>query len=279
MNDRIQHLRRKARDIRRATLEVHRTAPETRVASSLSSVEIFTTLYYGGLLKIHPDDPLNDGRDRIVISKGHGSICVYPILADLGFFPKAALATVCREGSFLGGIPDPCIPGYETVNGSLGHGLGVAAGMAIALRLRRHPAKVVVVCGDGELNEGSVWEAVMFAAHHRLGNLTLIVDNNRRCMLNHTREVIYLDPLAPRFAAFGWKAQTVTDGHDVEALHQALAAALADPEERPKVLVAQTVKGKGAPSLETDPLAHVQVLSGATIDQLLSQNPGEDHGQ
>lgn len=276
MTDPIQLLECKARQIRRATLEVHRSAPETRIASSLSAIEIFITLYYSGLLQVYPDDPLNEGRDRIVISKGHGSICVYPILADLGFFPKAALATVCREGSFLGGIPDPCIPGYETVNGSLGHGLGVAAGMAVALRLRQHKAKVVVVCGDGELNEGSVWEAVMFAAHHRLGNLTLIVDNNRRCMLNHTREVIALDPLAPRFAAFGWQTQTIADGHSVEALHMALSEIFADPSERPKVLVAQTIKGKGAPSLEDDPLAHVQVLSSTVIDQLLS---GSQDGQ
>lgn len=272
MNDRIRFLEDKARTIRRETLKIHRSAPETRVASSLSPVEIFTTLYYGGLLRFFPQDPLNDERDRLIISKGHGSICVYPILADLGFFPEAALATVCREGSFLGGIPDPCIPGYETVNGSLGHGLGVAAGIAVALRLRRHAAEVVVVCGDGELNEGSVWEAVMFAAHHRLANLTLIVDHNRRCMLNHTRNVIDLDPLAPRFAAFGWKARTVDDGHDVGALHAALAESFADEDERPKVLLAQTTKGKGAPTLEVDPLAHVQVLSSTVIDQLLSDD-------
>lgn len=272
MNDRIQFLEDKARGIRRKTLKIHKHAPETRVASSLSPIEIFTTLYYGGLLKVCPDDPLNDQRDRLIISKGHGSICVYPILAELGFFPESALATVCREGSFLGGIPDPCIPGYETVNGSLGHGLGVAAGMAIALRLRRHPARVVVVCGDGELNEGSMWEAIMFAAHHRLGNLTLIVDNNRRCMLEHTKNVIDLDPLAPRFSAFGWKAQTVTDGHSVAALHAALSQVFADTDVQPKVLVAQTVKGKGAPTLESDPLAHIRVLPSPLIDQLLSDD-------
>jgi transketolase len=273
--DRLAALRRKAREIRRETLCIHRDAPETRVASSLSAVEIFSTLYYGGHVRVFPGNPLDDRRDRLIVSKGHGSICMYPILADLGFFPREALRTVCREGSFLGGIPDPCIPGYETVNGSLGHGLGVAAGISIALRLRGNPAHVVVICGDGELNEGSMWEAVMFAAHHRLGNLTLIVDNNRRCMLNHTRDVIDLDALAPRFTAFGWKSETLADGHDVAALDERLTAILADPEERPKVLVAQTIKGRGAPTLETDPLAHVQVLSGAQIDELLNGDRDE----
>lgn len=272
MNDQIQFLESKARSIRRQTLTIHRNAPETRVASSLSAIEIFTTLYYGGYIKTYPADPLNDQRDRLIISKGHGSICVYPILADLGFFPASTLSTVCREGSFLGGIPDPCIPGYETVNGSLGHGLGVASGIAIALRLRRHPARVVVVCGDGELNEGSMWEAIMFAAQHRLGNLTLVVDNNRRCMLNFTKNVIDLDPLESRFKAFGWKARTLADGHDIGALHGTLGDIFADAEDVPKVLIAQTIKGKGVPSLETDPLAHVQVLSSAMIDELLKDD-------
>lgn len=269
MNDQIQFLESKASSIRRQTLTIHRNAPETRVASSLSAIEIFTALYYGGYIKTCPNDPLDDSRDRLIISKGHGSICVYPILADLGFFPAAELDTVCKEGSFLGGIPDPCIPGYETVNGSLGHGLGVASGIAIALRLRQHPAKVVVVCGDGELNEGSMWEAIMFAAQHRLGNLTLVVDNNRRCMLNFTKNVLDLDPLESRFAAFGWKARTLADGHNVGAIQGALGEIFADKEEVPKVLVVQTIKGKGVPTLETDPLAHVQVLPSALIDELL----------
>ena len=125
------NLKEKAHWVWRETLEIHRRAPETRLASSLSSVEIFVALYYGDILRFNPSFPLDEARDRCVISKGHGSICMYPILADLGFFPIHELQKVCHSGGFLGGIPDPVIPGYETVNGSLGHGLGVATGMAL----------------------------------------------------------------------------------------------------------------------------------------------------
>jgi transketolase len=127
-------LQNKAQWVWRETLAVHRRAPETRIASSLSAIEIFVALYYGGVLNIDPTNPRWDGRDRCVISKGHGSISMYPILADLGFFPVSELHRVCRAGGVLGAIPDPVIPGYETINGSLGHGLGVAAGMALGLK-------------------------------------------------------------------------------------------------------------------------------------------------
>ena len=119
-----EYLRKKAKEIRKETLLIHKRAPETRVASSLSPIEVFVALYYGKVLNFDPKNPLWEGRDRFVISKGHGSISMYPILADLGFFDKSELEKVCRPGSFLGGIPDPIIPGYETINGSLGHGMG-----------------------------------------------------------------------------------------------------------------------------------------------------------
>ena len=133
MND-IDYLKAKAKSVRIETLKIHKAAPETRVASSLSPIELFVSLYYGKILNFNPKDPRDDARDRFIISKGHGSISMYPLLADLGFFDKAELGNVCKNGSFLGGIPDPVIPGYETVNGSLGHGLGVGCGMAVALK-------------------------------------------------------------------------------------------------------------------------------------------------
>jgi transketolase len=171
-------LKEKAKWVWRETLAINRRAPETRIASSLSVIEIFVALYYGRILEFKPADPRWDERDRCVISKGHGSICMYPILADLGFFPQEELHRVCKAGGILGGIPDPIIPGYETVNGSLGHGLGVASGMALALKRKGGRQSVFVVCGDGELHEGANWEAMMFASQHRLDNLHLIVDNN-----------------------------------------------------------------------------------------------------
>lgn len=127
-------LNSKSKCVRKETLKIHKIAPETRIASSLSCLEIFVALYYGKILKYNPEDLQDNKRDRFIISKGHGAISLYPILADLGFFDKSELKKVCREGTFLGGIPDSIIPGFETINGSLGHGLGVACGIALALK-------------------------------------------------------------------------------------------------------------------------------------------------
>src|SRR5436305_7611509 len=138
----------KAHWVWRETLAIHRRAPETRIASSLSPIEIFVALYYGGLLTQFPKNPLDETRDRCIISKGHGSICMYPILADLGYFDRAELDRVCKRGGILGGIPDPVVPGYETVNGSLGHGLGVGVGMARGIARKGGSQQVFVVTGD-----------------------------------------------------------------------------------------------------------------------------------
>ncbi|WP_298438375.1 transketolase [Geobacter sp.] len=265
----MEHLRERAQWVRRETLKIHGIAPETRVASSLSDVEIFVALYYGNLLRFEPSNPLWPGRDRLIISKGHGSISLYPILADLGYFDRSELERVCREGSILGGIPDTMIPGYETINGSLGHGLGVACGMALALRRQGSDAHVFVLVGDGELYEGSVWEAVMFAAHHNLGNLTAIIDNNKICMLDLCSRVIDLQPLEQKFSAFNWHVDTI-DGHDIEAVMQSLTG-MKRNQGRPKVVIADTVKGKGVPSLEHDTLCHIKSLSQAEIAAALEE--------
>ena len=265
-------LRTLAARVRAETLRIHAAAPETRVASSLSAVEIYVCLFYGGLLRHNPADPRDPARDRLIVSKGHGSISLYPILADRGFFPKEELKQVCRPGSFLGGIPDPVIPGYETVNGSLGHGPGVGAGMALALKRQGSDRRVVVVTGDGELHEGAVWEAFLFAAQHKLDNLLLIVDDNSRCMMDDTARVVGLAPLADKFRAFGWSAAEV-DGHDVGALCAALGAAQAGDYPGPRAVIAHTVKGKGAPSLEGDPLCHVRTLTPQEVEELTGGAP------
>jgi len=267
--DRLAELGAKAHWVREQTLRIHRHAPETRVASSLSVVELLTVLYYGGFATQYPATPLHPERDRIIISKGHGSVCLYPILADLGFFPMDALDTVCKPGSFLGGIPDPIIPGYETINGSLGHGLGVASGISLALRCAKKPQHAFVLLGDGELDEGAVWEAIMFAGHHRLKNLVAMVDCNGRSMLGYTKDILDLSPLSTKFEAFGWEACVVEDGHDIGQLTAAFSTLLTSASDKPKVLVANTLKGKGVPSLESNPLAHVMGVSTAEIDSIL----------
>lgn len=262
------NLQEKAQWVWRETLAIHRRAPETRIASSLSSIEIFVALYYGGVLEFSPADPRWDQRDRCVISKGHGSICMYPILADLGFYPIEELQRVCKAGGILGGIPDPIIPGYETINGSLGHGLGVASGMALGLKRNGGKQSVFVVSGDGELHEGANWEAIMFASQHRLDNLHLIVDNNSISMLGFTDEIVSHDGLVKRLDAFGWQCIEV-DGHDVRAVQERLLTLKATADGAPKALIARTVKGRGVPGLENEALSHILAPKAELLDVLL----------
>ncbi len=264
-------LKEKSEWVWRETLAIHRRAHETRIASSLSPIEIFVALYYGKILNFDPKNPLHEDRDRCVISKGHGSICMYPILADLGFFGMEELQRVCHAGSFLGGIPDPVIPGYETVNGSLGHGVGVAAGMALGLKRKgRHDRNVFTVAGDGELHEGAVWEAIMFASHHKLDNYHLIVDDNRVSMLGYTDDIISHGDIVTRLGAFGFDCMKV-DGHDANAVHAALTEQKSIRNGKPKALVARTLKGHGVPGLENQPLCHIINPKPEVIDGLLGK--------
>ncbi len=265
----IPELEEKAQWVWEETLRIHKRSPETRVASSLSPIEIFVVLYYGAFLRKKPDEPQWPQRDRCVISKGHGSLCMYPVLADLGYFAVSELDNICKEGSFLGGIPDPVIPGYETINGSLGHGVGVGAGMALGLKRRNMDQQVYVVTGDGELHEGSNWEAFMFAAQHQLDNMTVIVDNNQISMLGPTDEIVTHRNLAQKFEAFGWHAIDVENGHSVAEIHQALTAAKQLPEQKPRAIIVNTRKGNRVPGLENAPLSHVTAIKPDLIDQLL----------
>jgi len=270
--DKIKELSVKAKWVWDQTLKIHRRSPETRVASSLSPIEIFVVLYYGGFLKQDPANTNWKERDRCIISKGHGSLCMYPILADLGFFSLSELDSVCMDGSFLGGIPDPVIPGYETVNGSLGHGLGVGAGIALGLKCRKRTEQVYVICGDGELHEGSNWEAIMFASQHSLSNLTLIVDNNMISMLGPTDEIISHRNLLKKFEAFGWKGFLIDDGHSVENVYKILLTASEDNATMPKIIIANTKKGNQVPGLENAPLSHVTAIKPDLIDRLLGED-------
>lgn len=262
-------MKQKAVWVRKETLKIHKIAPETRLASSLSAVEILVCLYYGKILNFNPRNILWENRDRFIISKGHGSISFYPILADLGYFDSSELNRVCKEGSFLGGIPDPIIPGYETMNGSLGHGLGVACGIAIALKRKNRNEKVFVLLGDGELYEGSVWEAVMFAGEHKLDNLVLIVDNNKICMLDFCKNILDIEPLDEKFSVYKWIVERV-DGHDAGRLYDSLIKMKEDSGGRPKVVIADTVKGKGVPSLEKDSLCHIKSLKEEEINSIIA---------
>lgn len=264
-------LMEKCQWVRAETLKIHKIAPGIRVASALSCVEILVALHYGNILQCNPKKPYDEERDRFIISKAHGTVSYYPVLADLGYFPKNQLSKVGKSGSILGDIPDNSIPGYETINGSLGHGLGVACGIALALKAKESQRSVYVLLGDGELYEGSVWESIMFASQHKLDNLVLIIDNNKICMLDYCSKIINLEPIEDKLKCFGWEVFSV-DGHDIEKLQAVLSKSSCLRSGKPKVVIANTIKGKGVPKLEGDSLCHIRALKPEEIDALTREN-------
>ncbi len=262
-------LERKAKWVRKETIKLHHLASGIRIASNLSSVEIFVVLYFGRILKFDPRNIFWSNRDRFIVSKGHGAVSLFPIFADLGFFKIDELSKISTEESFLGSIPDITVPGIETTNGSSAHGLGIACGMALAMKYLNIENKVYVLLGDGELNSGAIWEAVMFASFHKLNNLIAIVDDNKKSMLGYQRDILGLDPIDEKFKTFKWIVEK-TNGHDVGDLYEKLKYLKADKSDQPKLLIADTIKGKGVPELEQDELAHVRILNEEEIERVLS---------
>jgi transketolase len=227
------------RRIREHVLRESRRANVGHIGSSLSIADILAALY-GGILRIA--SPLDPDRDRFVLSKGHAALALYAALALRGWLDEGALATYCGDDSLLGVHPESELPGVDFCTGSLGQGLSMATGAALAARMTGSQRRVFALVSDAELNEGSTWEAVMFAAQHRLSNLYLFVDLNGQQALGHTRDVIAIENPVERLAAFGWDTRAV-DGHDVPAMTAAVAAAQDDP--RPHAFVARTVFGRG----------------------------------
>jgi len=224
------------------------------VGSSMSLVEIMRVLY-DDVLRYRANEPKWTGRDRMILSKGHGCIALYVLLADKGFIPLETLDTFCRRDSILGGHPEASkVPGVEASTGALGHGLSVGVGMALAARAQKRDSRVFVVMGDGEINEGSVWEAAMCAGKHGLSNLVAMVDYNKIQSAGPTREIQDLEPLLDKWRAFNFAAIDV-DGHDVEALRAALRRVPLSAD-RPTAIICHTVKGKGIAFAENDPNWH-----------------------
>jgi transketolase len=223
------------------------------IGAALSLVEILRVLY-DGVLRVRPAEPRWPERDRCILSKGHGCLALYAVLADKGFFPVEELARQCRSGALLGGHPEVLIPGVEASTGALGHGLPIGVGMALAARVQGRPSRVFVITGDGELDEGSNWESALSAAKHGLENLTVVVDYNKVQSYGRVDEVLPLEPLADKWRAFGF-AVTEVDGHDVAALTSAFAA-LPVERHRPSVVIAHTIKGRGIHFAEHDPAWH-----------------------
>lgn len=241
-----QQLARKSLQYRRDILYWIKHAGTGHTGGSLSCTDILNVLY-NRVLRVTPESFGTPSRDRYVHSKGHSVEALYVVLADMGFFPKTELETLCAYGSHFVGHPTRKIHGIEQNTGSLGHGLSVCVGMALGAKLDRVDYRVYTLLGDGELAEGSNWEAAMAAAHYRLDNLTAIIDLNSLQITGSTRDVMNSNPLSDKFAAFGWSVNTV-DGHDLEELTTVLSAAL--ETGKPRVVIANTTKGKGVSFME-----------------------------
>ena len=242
MQDDYITLKRKAVEIRRKLLTMIYEAGAGHTGGSLSCTDILTVLYYH-TMNIDPRNPYDDNRDRYVQSKGHSVEAYWAILADKGFFPEEELATFSKFGSRLIGHPNNKVPGVEMNTGALGHGLSISVGMAFAAKLDGKSYRVFTLMGDGELAEGSVWEGAMAAAQYKLDNLTAIIDRNRLQITGNTEDVMALEPLADKWRSFGWEVVEV-DGHDIAQLVNVLDSVPLQAE-KPSLIIANTVKGKG----------------------------------
>src|SRR6185369_15968824 len=239
---RIANLNQLANRIRRHVLNMTSRAKSSHVGSSFSMAELLAVLY-GKALRVDPKNPQWAERDRFILSKGHGCAGLYAVLAETGFFPLEELDTFYMNGTRLAGHATTTVPGVEVSTGSLGHGLSVGAGMALAAKRGGEPHRIVVMLSDGECDEGSIWEAVLFAPQHQLDNLVCIVDYNKIQSLGTVKEVMDLDPFADKWRAFRWAVREI-DGHNVDEISNALDAVPFEPG-RPSCIIAHTVKGKG----------------------------------
>jgi len=241
-----------AKSIRLNALKMINSGKSSHIGSVLSIADILAVLY-GAILNVRPDNPKWNMRDRFILSKGHAGAGVYAVLADKGFFPKELLKTYYKNGSVLSGhVSHKDVPGVEFSTGSLGHGLGVASGMAYAAKINNQNHRIFVVMSDGECDEGSNWESILFAAHNNLSNLHVLVDYNKLQSIKSTEETLGLEPFVDKWKAFGWKVIEV-DGHD----HLALINALINYNTgKPLCIIAHTTKGKGISFMENSTLWH-----------------------
>jgi transketolase len=261
-----QEISELARDIRWQILHTIKGAGMGHIGGDFSVTDILATLY-GAVLRVDPKDPNKADRDRLILSKGHAAVALYSTLALKGFFPVSELSTFAKPLSKLNGHPNRNkVPGVESNTGPLGHGFPIAVGTAIGATLLKNGSRTFVIMGDGELQEGSNWEAAMFAGHRKLDNLIAVVDRNGFQQGSPTAKTNELDPLDKKFAAFGWEVKII-NGHDYSALLEAFTT----PQDKPRVVIAETVKGKGVDFMENRAEWHHKVPSDEQFQEALKQ--------
>ena len=236
--------------LRKTVLDMAYAGATVHIGCAFSIIELLAVLYRHHL-RYPGNDPLADGRDYLILSKGHGVMAQYACMRELGWLPDAAFSRYFSDGSALKGLSDSRIAGLEVTSGSLGHGFSVGVGMAMGAKLRGTDQKTYALVGDGEINEGPIWEGALFAAHHELKNFMVIVDENGFQAMGRTRDVLKLGSIGAKFESFGFEVLSV-DGHDECAIGRSIARLQASELMSPKALIATTVKGKGVPFMEND---------------------------
>lgn len=250
----------KSKWLRKQLLELVVNTQKGHIPSCYSCAEIVVALFYGGYLNYNATNPDDENRDRILVSKGHAAMVLYPILADLGFFPESELNHFCKPDGLLRMYADNSIPGIESITGSLGHGLGIAAGYALRAKRDNKDYRSFVILGDGECYEGSIWETALFASSYNLDNLVTIVDRNRLCIMDETENCVKLDDLAKKWDAFGWETYEV-DGHSYASILTILEKIKLSTTGKPKAIISNSIKGKGISFMEGQPLWHNRMMN------------------
>jgi transketolase len=263
-------LESKARWLRATLFDMLARVGQGHPGSILSQIEILVTLFYGGFFSYTRGNPADPDRDRIIVSKGHATMGLYPILADAGYFPAEELDKFGSPGALLRIFGNITIPGVDATSGSLAHGLGIACGMALAARHDGRPSRTFVILSEGEMYEGATWESALFASHHGLDNVVLVIDRNRRIILGDTEDLLRLEPVAQKWESFGWVV-TRADGHDFASLSRAFSK-IGRTRGKPLVVIADTVKGKGVSLMEHKPEWHYwQGLTPAQIERVRAE--------
>lgn len=271
----LELLREKALMVRKEVVRLTDIAGSGHYGSAFSIAEMLVALYYR-LLRVRPEEPNWPERDRFLLGKGHAAIGLFPILADRGFFDQDVLDTYTRLGSSLGDHPDmKKVPGADFSSGSIGHNLSVSVGMALGLKRQGLGGRVVCMMGDGEQNEGQVWEAAAAASHFGLDNLVGIVDRNAVCSDGRTRDIMNMEPLNEKWSAFGWEVLHLPDGHDLPLVVDTLDTALNGERNRPRMVLADTVAGKGVSFMEGTWQWHLGFLGPRDRERALTELDGK----
>ena len=257
-------LAKKAHQIRKDVLGMCVRAKTGHVTSSFSCVEMLVALFYGGVLRFDPKNPSWPERDRFLLSKAQASPALYTILADLGFYDRRKLSGFARKDGMCGVHLQYNVPGVEITAGSLGHGFGIATGIALGAKMDRDLFLTFALLGDGECHEGSVWETAMFAAHNRLNNLVAIVDRNYMCATDFTENIVALEPIDAKWASFGWNVARI-NGNNMDEVMRSLQNLRSRRSSQPLVIISDTVKGAGVESISNVPLWHALAPQGKMV--------------